>query len=271
MKNFYLTMLLIGGLYGQERSVDDYLKGLPKDLRIDNKTPQRYSMTADYYNGDIFGNFETKYRITGEYTRGLKDGLVKWNNVYIAGSDVLDEPFPEGVKQEYIENMKYIPSEKMLEESSFRKFPTDITSTFAKNLIWDMMCIEEMAGKYFDSLKLNQDYVTAETNQEIQLAGSGSYHNKNIHISWIGITKMHDEICAVIDYRVFGNKLELDMPGLKSKGSEHYWGKTWVSLKDKQIEYAVMYSSTIQELNITGLPESIIVKTTREVKVEKMN
>jgi hypothetical protein len=269
--DYGFRLLLSNSLYGQKRRVSDYLKELPKDLKIDNKTSQKYLMTADYYNKDIFGNFQNKTRAIGEYTRGLGDGFVKWNNVYIANSDKLEEAFPEGTKQEYIENMKYVPSEKLLEESFFEKFPTDPNSMFARNLIWDMMCIEELAWKYFDSLELNRDYAAAESNQEIQLAGSGSYYNKDVQISWIGITRMNNEICAIIDYRVFDNLLELDVPGLKSKGSEHYWGKTWVSLNDKQIEYAVMYSSTIQELNITGLPESIIVKTTREVKVEKMN
>jgi hypothetical protein len=272
-KRFILLVvvgLLIGSLYGKERSVNDYLKELPKDLRIDNKTPQRYLMTADYYNRDIYGNFQSKVRAVGEYTRGLKDSLVQWNNVYISNSNILEEAFPQGKKQEYMEDMKYVPSPKLLEESFFAKFPTDPNSMFAKNLIWDMLCIEGLAWGYFNSLKLNQDYVASESNQEVRLAGSGSYYNKNIQISWIGITKMNDEICAIIDYRVFDNKLQLDMPGLKSKGSEHYWGKTWVSLEDKQIEYAVMYSSTVQELNITGLPQSIIVHTTRELKVEKI-
>lgn len=272
-KRFILLVfvgLLVGGLYGQEKIVNQYLKGLPKDLKLDNKTPQRYLMTADYYNRDIYGDFQSKTRAVGEYTRGLKNGLVKWNNVYISNSSILEEAFPKGEKQEYMENMKYMPSGKMLEKSFFEKFPAGPNSMFAKNLIWDMMCIEEIAWKYFNSLKLNQDYVADDLNQEINLAGSGSYYTKNAKICWIGITKMNNEICAIIDYRVFDNKLELDIPGFKSKGSESYWGKTWVSLKDKQIEYAVMYSSTIQELEIAGVPQKIIVNTTREIKVERM-
>ena len=271
-KRFILLVvvgLLIGGLYGKEKSASEYLKELPGDLKLDSKTPQRYLMTVDYYNKDIYGNFQSKIRAVGEYTRGLGDGFVKWNNVYIANSNELEGAFPEGIKQEYIENMKYVPSAKLLEESFFEKFPTDPNSMFAKNLIWDMWCIEGIAWNDFDSLKLNQYYVPVDLNQEIQLAGSGNYYSAGTKICWLGITKMNNEICALIDYRVFDNKLELDIPGIKSKGSEHYWGKTWVSLKDKQIEYAVMYSSTIQELEITGLPQKIIMNTTREIKVER--
>jgi hypothetical protein len=275
MKKSFIILLvvfgsLVGGLYGKKKSISEYLKELPEDLKLDNKAPQRYLMTADYYNRDIYGNFQSKTRAIGEYTRGLKDGLVKWNNVYISNSNVLEEKFPEGEKQEYMENIKYVLSEKMLDESFFAKFPNNPKSMFAKNLIWDMWCIEEMAWEPFDFLELNKDHVPADSNQEIQLAGSGSYYSANTKICWLGITEMNNEICAIIDYRVFDNKLELDIPGLKSKGSEHYWGKTWVSLKDKQIEYAVMYSSTIQELEISGLPQKIIMNTTRELKVERI-
>ena len=210
MKKRYILLVVIGllisSLYGKEKGVAEYLKELPENLELDNKTSQRYLMTADYYNRDIYGNFQNKSRIVGEYTRGLGDGFVKWNNVYLAHSDKLEEAFPEGIKQEYIENIKYVPSEKLLEESFFEKFPTDPNSMLAKNLIWDMWSIEDIAWKYFDSLKLNQDYIASESNQEIQLAGSGSYYSKSTKICWIGITRMNNEICAIIDYRKSAKK-----------------------------------------------------------------
>ena len=65
-------------------NVEKYLESLPNQLKLDEKTPQKYLMVTDYTDYDLFGNFIKKMRITGEYTRGFKDGYVKWNNVKIS-------------------------------------------------------------------------------------------------------------------------------------------------------------------------------------------
>lgn len=55
-----------------------------------------------------------------------------------------------------------------------------------------------------------------------------------------------------------------------SRGSELYWGKTWVSLENKQIEHAEMYSNTIQEMDIKDLDDKIVVSTNRILNLEKI-
>lgn len=262
--------LLYNSLYGQELNVSNYLNELPKDLKIDSTTTQVYLMTADYYNRDIYGNFQSKIRIIGEYTRGLEDGFVKWNNVYIANSDNQEGEFPKGEKQNYMENIKYIPSDKMLEESSFENFPSNPYNVFARNLIWDMMAIESFAWQYFDSLHLNKPYNVTDIIGKFQMSDVGNYQHTNVNVCWIGVSMINNKLCAIIEYSALDNIIELNMNEMETKGSEHYWGKNWVSLEDKQIEYAEMYSSTIQEINIKGMPQNITIKTTRELKVEKI-
>ncbi|MFO7620149.1 MAG: hypothetical protein R6W81_02650, partial [Bacteroidales bacterium] len=84
--------------YGQsERAViDRYLRELPKGEPKDFKpaSPQKYRMTAIYTNRDLYGNFTGKQKVSGDYTRGLENGFVMWNNVFIAGSNSFSEPFP---------------------------------------------------------------------------------------------------------------------------------------------------------------------------------
>ena len=60
------------------------------------------------------------------------------------------------------------------------------------------------------------------------------------------------------------------MEGFKTKGTEQYWGTVWVSLKTRLMEYAVMYGGTIQEIEVTGLENKFLVKTIRELWVEKI-
>ena len=60
------------------------------------------------------------------------------------------------------------------------------------------------------------------------------------------------------------------MAGLKTKGTEQYWGTTWVSLKTRSIESAVMYGGSIQEIEVAGMADKFLVKTIRELWVDKI-
>jgi hypothetical protein len=231
---------------------------------------QEYRMTAVYTNRDLYGNFTEKTKVTGDYTRGIKNGLVKWNNVYISGSNNFSEPFTKGIKQEYMENKTYIPSPKMLENESFKEFPAGVETVLAKNLIWDMMAIEGFAWDYKDSLKLNRIYRIPEIKGAFNMADIGTYSHTEIQVCWTGISAIDGELCALIEFRAVDNMIELSLDALKTKGTEQYWGTIWVSLNDMLIEKAVMYGGTIQEIAVTGLDNKFLIKTIRELWVDKI-
>jgi hypothetical protein len=236
-----------------------------------NVRMQKYRMTAIYTNLDFYGNFTNKTKITGDYTRGLDSGAAKWNNVYISASNSSTEPFPAGIKQEYMENISYIPSQKMLEAGAFKDFPPNPESVLSRNLIWDMMVIEGFAWDNADSLKLNKSYTISGSNGKFAMADIGNYSHKDIQLTWTGISAFNDDLCAVIEFRAIDNRLEIEMPGLKTKGTEQYWGTVWVSEISGLIEYAEMFSGTAQEIEVTGMQNKFVAKTIRELRVEKIN
>ena len=250
--------------------IGKYLEVLPITSGKVGNDLLKYRMTAVYTNRDLYGNFMHKQKVSGEYTRGLENGFVSWNNVYLSGSDNFSEPFPEGKKQDYMENMKYVPSPQMLDASAFADFPAGTESVFAKNLVWDMMAIEGFAWDYTDSLKLNTVYRIPEIKGEFTMADIGTYSHTEIQICWTGISAINNELCAVIDYRALDNKIEMAMEGFKTRGTEQYWGTTWVSLKTGVIESAVMYGGTIQEIEVMGMTDKFLVKTVRELWVDKI-
>ncbi|MCJ7820558.1 MAG: hypothetical protein MUP53_05090, partial [Bacteroidales bacterium] len=98
----------------------------------------------------------------------------------------------------------------------------------------------------------------------------GTYFHTEIQICWTGISAINGELCALIDFRAIDNKIELSMAGLKTKGTEQYWGTIWVSLKTRSIESAVMYGGSIQEIEVTGMTDKFLVKTIRELWVDKI-
>jgi hypothetical protein len=253
----------------QQDILAKYLNVLPKELKLKEQSPQKYRITADYFNGDIFGNFINKTRVTGDYTRGFNDGTVKWNKVKIANGDTRQGSFETPVSQDYMENFTYVPSEKMLEASSFSSFPAN--SFHTKNLIWDMLAIERFAWGYFDSLELNQTFKPANSQEELSLAGEGTFKNRDIQLKWMGISQMNGELCALIEYRTFDNPLVIDTEQIKIKGRSHYWGTIMVSLKDKQIEHAILYEDVVMDMKTKSQTNSQLINSTREILFEKLN
>lgn len=248
--------------------IKKYLSEL-QDVKRSNDL-QRYRMTAIYTNRDLYGNFTGKTRVSGEFTRGFSGDSAKWNNVFISASNNYSEPFSEGKKQEYIENFRYIPSVKMLDEKVYKNFPSTPESIFARNLIWDMLAADVFAWNYYDSLKLNVPYKIPGIKGQFKMAEIGNYTHNKISLCWRGITQFRGEICAIIDFSAIDNKIELSMDMIKTKGTEQYWGTLLVNLKNKNLEKSDMYSGTIQEIEVKGMKDKILMKTIREIAIDKI-
>jgi hypothetical protein len=252
-----------------ERAVEKkYLSELPKVQMA--KTVQKYRMTAIYTNRDLYGNFTGKTMVSGDYTRGLPGDSSMWNNVYISSSNNFSDPFPTGTKQEYMENFRYIPSDKMMEEKSFKSFPKSVENVFARNLIWDMMSADIFAWNYYDSLKLNVPYIIPDIKGEFNMADIGNYSHNKIVLCWRGISEINGQLCALIEFNAIDNKLEITMDMIKTKGTEQYWGSILVSIKTKNIEHADMYSGTIQEIEVKGMKDKFLMKTIRELEIRRI-
>ncbi|NJO89436.1 MAG: hypothetical protein HC831_11135 [Chloroflexia bacterium] len=226
-------------------------------------------MITTYFNRDVYGNFINKQKVVANYTRALGDKKVKWNNAFYAETTSESVDFQNGTKLDYMEGFCYVPSEEMLKQESFEGFPS--MSIHAQNMVWDMMGLEHFAWNFWGKLKLNETYFAKESNSKLDLAGAGSFENKDIQLSWIGITTQNNEVCAVIEFRVFNNPLELNSETIKTKGRSNYWGRINVSLKDKQIEGAVLFEDVVQEIKFSGQEKGMIMDTFREIKLERLN
>ncbi len=275
-KNFLLTTILVltTGLtaFSQKKSnvnVAELLKAgtLPQSLELKDEL-QKYVVTTDHFNTDIFGNFFNKIRIKGDYTRGLPDKQVKWNNVSVAMSMSRNDEFSVGSPVAYMENFSYTVSEDMLKPEKFSTFTEN--SAYTKNLVWDMMGIEGLAWVNFNDLELNKPFKATFFNGKMDLAGMGSFENKDMVITWTGITERNGEYCAVIEFRTMNNPLEYAGDGMSMKGRSHYWGTIWVSVEDKQIEHAVLFEDVVMEMNLPGQTSKQIIDAVREISFVKV-
>ena len=234
------------------QSVDARLSKLPTDLKLKEDEQQKYRITFDYLSLDTLGNPTGKERVSGEYTRALPDGKARWNNVRIAKAKAFDQPFTEGEVQSYMEGFTYALSRRadMLKKEFFPGFPD--TEIKTKNLVWDMHMIEQFAWDYFNKLELNQPYAIQSQPEDVPLAGAGTFQNRRIELTWVGLSKRNNEICALIQYQAFMNKFTTSMGNMSFQGRSHYWGDIWVSLKDKQIEYATLFEDVLVEFRLPG-------------------
>jgi hypothetical protein len=258
--------------FSQKKSnlnVTELLKAgtLPQNLELKDEL-QKYVVTTDHFTTDIFGNFFNKMRVKGEYTRGLENGKVKWNNVTVAMSMARNSEFPQGTPLTYMENFSYNISDDMLKPENFTSFGEN--SAFAKNLVWDMMGIEGFAWSAWEKLKLNEPYSAKDFNGKMELAGQGSFENKDVYLTWTGISQRNGESCAVIEYQTMNNPVEYSGEGMSMKGRSHYWGTIWVSLEDKQIEHAVLFEDVVMEMNLPGQTVRQIMDATREISFVKV-
>lgn len=254
-------------LFSQKEINARIFESLPQNLTLKNEV-QEYVIIADHYNGDIFGNLFNKMRVKGNYTRGLDAGKAKWNSVSVAFAMPNDSNFPEGQKLEYMENFTYTPDAGMMNPDKFTTFSEH--AAFAKNLVWDMLGIEGLAWAHFEKLQLNKPFMANDFNQKIDLAGQGFFENKHMIITWTGISKQHGELCAIIEYRTLNNPLSLSFDGMEIKGLSNYWGNIWVSLEDKQIEYATMFENVTMEILFPGQTHKQLTNTIREIELIKI-
>lgn len=263
-----LFILTITNVNAQKKMNTEVFKSLPQSLELKDEV-QKYKVVTNHINGDIFGNFFNKMQVKGEFTRALAGGKVKWNNVTAAMSMQPDGNYPEGEKLEYMENFMYGPSEEMIQPEKFENF-TGMYTAFAKNLVWDMLGIEGLAWAHFEKLKLNKPFQATDFNGELDLAGQGTFENKNMLLTWTGISEMNGELCALIEYRTFNNPLEFSSEETDMKGLSHYWGNIWVSLEDKQIEHATMLEIVSAEMSFPGQTNKQVMAITREIEVKKL-
>ena len=263
------ALLFVTSTAAQEKGTYYVPEQLPKNLELKDDI-QRFAVTTTHYNGDIFGHFLMKQQVCGEYTRGLEGGKVKWNNVTFAQSISPDRAaeFPEGTPIEYMEDFTYSPGEDMIKAEKFKDFGA--YSDYTKNLVWDMLAIEGFAWSSFEKLELNTPYSADYFNGKIDLAGQGYFENKDIQLTWTGISKRNDETCAVIEYRTMNNPLEVKSQAIEMKGRSHYWGTIWVSLEDKQIEHAVLFEDVVMELLFPGATQKQLMNATREITFKRI-
>ena len=247
----------------------DYLERLPNRIKPDKSVKRSYQMTTDYYDFDLKTNFLVKRRFTGIIS--YKSDLAQWKDVFYAESKELEAAFPIGEKIDFMQNFTYQPDEKVLTTEFFQ---TNLPQAhpFIMNLIWDAIAFDALAYCCWDSLELNKESRAKNMNHELEIANIGTFENRDIRITWLGITEINNQLCAILKYSVMNNPLKIDFDDNTSMvGRSHYWGEVYVSLSDKRIEYASLTEDIVTDVKMKGQADNMLGYTVRTIHLVKVN
>lgn len=223
---------------------------LPHGTAVIDAGPRTYHFTVDYNTANATGEIIHRQRITGDYTRGLVNGEVIWNNVTSAEVNGATAPFPPAQKQDFMEGFRYRNDlGATMAPDFFKSFPP--AAIMERNLVWDTGMFELFGQNYFDKLQLNVP-LHIISDQNVEMPDLGTFHNHNVVLEYQGRSQRNGQDCALIDYRAFFNPLEIATGGMTLTGRSDYWGTIWVSLATKQIEYATLYEEVQGRMQLPG-------------------
>lgn len=236
-------------------------------IELDKSKSRSYHMANEYYDFSIDNSFLIKTKIAGDFT--TRNDSVQWKNVYESNSKSLNSDFPGGEMVNYFEGFKYKQDVDILSADFFKKhFPK--ANPIEMNLIWDAWTFELIAYENWDSLKLNKEFRAMDMSSELEIA-YGTFDNRDIRITWLGISEINNEICAILKYSVMNNPLSLEYENMTMQGRSHYWGEIYVSLSDKQIEYASLTEDVLMDVKDNKQENSEIKYTVRYITLSKFD
>lgn len=262
-----LLLLSTNGIALGQRVDFKNLSHLPDNIRENKSKLKTYTMITEYFDYDLQANFLRKSRIKGDLTYFSANDSIRWSNVTISQIADLEAPFCAGQKEHAFENFKYLQSDDVLKEEAFSKIPqVDIR---LKNLVWDMLAFEVFAYECWDSLELNRAFTNHSLNGRVKMGNDGAFENKEMMLSWIGVTKLNNELCAVIKFSQMNGKVNIELDNLAINGRSHYWGEVYVSLKDKDIEYATLSEDVVTDVQFKGKKSNALGYTVRQIELVK--
>ena len=252
-------------------SAKECLSRLPADLQIPDADSLDYHVTSTIHVRGVGGDVRSKVQLAADLSRLTKGDEVRcrWNNVRVAAPSDPSGPFSEGVLLDYMEDFSYTLSERIMHEDFYQHIPEGDLKHLLKTLIWDAATLEPVFWDYFAALKLNEDHLAGRFDKvHLKMANWGTLRMRDLKITWIGVSKMNDEPCALLQYRSFANPVESS--GMNIEGRSLYWGCIWVSLDDKQVEYLTLFEDVIMEMPVPSVPGKRITNLQREVTIERV-
>ncbi|HNQ82673.1 MAG TPA: hypothetical protein PLW31_08960 [Bacteroidales bacterium] len=271
-KILLMALLLVSnGLGAQKNSIDRYLSLKPSEIKARKAEIQEYAVTLKWQNLDaIHGNKFNCDAVSATYIVGLENDSVSWKDVSSAQiSDFLQTDY-SGASLPSFNGFTYkINETNFLNEDFYESIPVE-QRDLAKWLVSDAVQMQGLAWYIFDSLEFNKPFqMKFLNNYEIKFEDWVTFTSRYQKFIWSGITKYNNEVCAIIRFESLYNPLKIDNSQMSVLGRALYYGEMWISLEDKQVEYATMVEDDVLKLKSPLFPEEQLIDLQREVIFKK--
>jgi hypothetical protein len=259
-------------LYGQNNTIENYFSKQPSKIGNKNSEPQEYKVILKWQNLDPVNG--TKINCNGVkaiYETGLENDFVSWKNVSLAQiSDIRENKF-DGEILPAFNNFTYKANASDFLKEDFYKTISPEHRDLAKWLVSDAFQMQGLATYVFDSLEFNREYNPKFLeNSDIKFEDGITFSSQYQKLIWSGISKYNNEICAIVKFESYNNPVKVDNTKMTFKGRSLYWGEMWISLEDKQVEYATMVEDVVFKLKSSAFPQEQLFDLQKEVTLDKI-
>ena len=270
---FLAFVLITNCLSAQKKCIDKYLALKPVEIKVRNPVIQEYEVTLKWQNLDaIEGHKFSCNALKATYTVGLENDSVGWKNVSLAQIDDFQQKQFNGTDLPSFNDFSYKANNTdFLNKNFYKNIPPE-QRNLAKWLVSDAVQMQGLAWYVFDSLEFNKEFIPVFLkNNDIKFEDWVTFSSRYQKLVWSGITQFNNEICAIVKFESLYNPLKIDNQQMTVKGRSLYYGEIWISLSDKQVEYASMVEDVVMKLRSSIFPEEQLVDLQREIVFNKVN
>jgi hypothetical protein len=255
----------------QNKQIDKFFKINPRDIKSRDSEIQKYDVTLKWQNLDaISGNKINCNAVKATYIVGLDDDYVGWKNVSLAQIENFEQKQYKGSDLPSFNDFIYKAMDTaFLSEEFYKNIPIE-QRDLAKWLVSDAVQMQGLAWYVFDSLEFKKDFEPKLLeNHNVRFEDWVTFTSRYQKLVWSGITKHNDEICAIVKFESYYNPVKIENQQMQLKGRSLYYGEMWISLTDKQVEYAVMFEDVVMKLTSSIFPDEQLIDLQREIIFNK--
>jgi len=267
-----VCMLFNDCSFAQKEKIDDYFSVRPSEITAGKPGKQQYNVTLKWQNIDaLSGNKINCNVVNATFLTGLENDCVGWKEVTLSQIDDFKQEKYKGTVLSSFEDLTYKQYNTDFLKEDFYKTITPEQRDLAKWLVSDAFQMQGLAWYVFDSLEFNRAFVPEILdNHDIKFENWVTFSSRYQRLIWSGITRYNGEICAVVKFDSYYNPVEMNSEALSFKGRSLYWGEMWISLEDKEVEYASMVEDVVFNLKIADSPQEQLIDLQREVTFDKV-
>lgn len=266
-----LLTLVSNQIISQNRDIRDFFSIKPSDITLEKSETQQYDVTLKWQNLDAISGSKINCNIVkGNYIVKPGNEFVEWRDVKLAQVDNFLQTEFKATNLPSFNKLNYKAfSTDFLSEKFYKDIPNN-QKDLAKWLVCDAVQMQGLAWYVFDSLEFKKEFIPRKlVNYDVEFENWVTFTSKYQKLVWSGISKHNDELCAIVKFESYHNPVKIENDQMKLKGRSLYYGEMWISLTDKQVEYAIMFEDVIMKLKSSMFPNEKLIDLQREIVFNK--